>query len=193
MADADATMGDAPASRLMITKMVLENFKSSPTTVSADSAVSEVSESSGPMGPSSPTSSTRCSSSSASAPRSCRLNKVSELIHRHRSTARSSIQIDVAPQLVSRAHNLADVLDEDGADPENFTIVEYGSELVVSRTAFSSNQSKYQSMARLHPSKKSARWLRRKFDLDNNRFLILQGEVEQIAMMNDSLVMKKVC
>ena len=79
--------------------------------------------------------------------------------------------------------HFADVLDEDGADPDAFTIVE-GSELVVSRTAFSSNQSKYDVDGKAATFKEVGALLRRKgIDLDNNRFLILQGEVEQIAMM----------
>lgn len=59
-----------------------------------------------------------------------------------------------------------------------------GTELVVSRVAFKNNTSKYQI------NHKGSTWTevtallrKRGIDLDNNRFLILQGEVEQIAMM----------
>ena len=55
---------------------------------------------------------------------------------------------------------------------------------VVSRTAFRDNSSYYQMNGKRCQFKQVARELRNfGIDLDHNRFLILQGEVEQIAMM----------
>ena len=71
------------------------------------------------------------------------------------------------------------MLDEDDADPDA-AIVEGRNRRLEDR--FSSNQSKYDVDGKAFRSR-SRRTVRRKgIDLDNNRF-ILQGEVEQIAMM----------
>jgi structural maintenance of chromosome 4 len=58
------------------------------------------------------------------------------------------------------------------------------SKLVVARTAFKDNTSFYAVNGRRVQFKEVAKLLRSHgIDLDHNRFLILQGEVEQIAMM----------
>lgn len=58
------------------------------------------------------------------------------------------------------------------------------SQIVISRTAFKDNSSFYQLNGRKVQFKEVAKILRDNgVDLDYNRFLILQGEVEQIAMM----------
>ncbi|CAH2058218.1 unnamed protein product, partial [Iphiclides podalirius] len=68
-------------------------------------------------------------------------------------------------------------------DGEDFTVVP-NSEIVVSRTAFKDNSSHYSLNGRRVQFKEVASMLRSHgIDLDHNRFLILQGEVEQIAMM----------
>jgi structural maintenance of chromosome 4 len=103
-----------------------------------------------------------------------RLSKVSQLIHK--SSGHPDLQyarVSVYFQLIYD--------DEESAD--DFEIVE-GSKFVVTRYAYADNTSKY-----LVDNKSSnfnaVGQLLRGFgiDLDNNRFLILQGEVEQIAMM----------
>lgn len=72
--------------------------------------------------------------------------------------------------------------DADGCD-EGYRSVP-GSEFTVARTAFRDNSSHYEIDGRRCQFKDVARLLRRKgVDLDHNRFLILQGEVEQIALM----------
>ncbi|XP_047539287.1 structural maintenance of chromosomes protein 4 [Vanessa atalanta] len=72
------------------------------------------------------------------------------------------------------------IVDGDG---EEFTVVP-NSEIVVSRTAFKDNSSYYTLDKRRVQFKEVAKMLRSHgIDLDHNRFLILQGEVEQIAMM----------
>jgi len=59
-----------------------------------------------------------------------------------------------------------------------------GSEIVVTREALRSNQSNYYLDGKKKTFKEVGALLRHKgIDLDHNRFLILQGEVEQIAMM----------
>ncbi|KAJ1525072.1 hypothetical protein ONE63_009916 [Megalurothrips usitatus] len=59
-----------------------------------------------------------------------------------------------------------------------------GSELVIARTAFRDNSSYYTLNNKRVQFKEVAKLLRgHGIDLDHNRFLILQGEVEQIALM----------
>ena len=59
-----------------------------------------------------------------------------------------------------------------------------GSKLVVARTAYKNNQSKYTINGRSSSYKEVQALLKgRGIDLDHNRFLILQGEVESIAQM----------
>lgn len=68
-------------------------------------------------------------------------------------------------------------------DPDLFEEVP-DSKFVVSRTAFKDNSSYYEVNGRKVQFKEVAKLLRKKgVDLDHNRFLILQGEVEQIALM----------
>jgi structural maintenance of chromosome 4 len=59
-----------------------------------------------------------------------------------------------------------------------------GSELVVSRTAYKNNSSKYQIGPKDATFKQVQDLLKNKgIDLEHKRFLILQGEVESIALM----------
>ena len=59
-----------------------------------------------------------------------------------------------------------------------------GSELVVAREAHANNSSKYLLNGRTSNFTEVTEIFKQKgVDLDNNRFLILQGEVEQISMM----------
>jgi structural maintenance of chromosome 4 len=74
----------------------------------------------------------------------------------------------------------SDVQDQNGDD---FEVVE-GSELEVSRMAFADNTNKYFINERTSNFKEVTTLLKDKgIDLDHNRFLILQGEVEQISLM----------
>ncbi|ETV91308.1 hypothetical protein H310_14128 [Aphanomyces invadans] len=103
-----------------------------------------------------------------------RLSKVSELIHKSSNfqnlkEARVSVYFQ-------------DIIDTGDGD-EDYTVVP-GSQLVVTRTANSANQSKYFLDGQTSTFTEVTALLRQRgIDLDNNRFLILQGEVEQIAMM----------
>lgn len=109
-----------------------------------------------------------------------RLNKVSELIHKselypNNDSARVSVHFCEIKE------SSADCGDE--GDNEDYDIVPE-SEVVVTRVAFANNQSKYMIDGRVSSFTEVGELLRaRRVDLDNNRFLILQGEVEQIAMM----------
>ncbi|CAH0714903.1 unnamed protein product, partial [Brenthis ino] len=101
-----------------------------------------------------------------------RSKKISVLIH-------SSSKF---PNITSAAVEVhfCQIIDGEG---EDFTVVP-NSEIVVSRTAFKDNSSHYTLNGRRVQFKEVAKMLRSHgIDLDHNRFLILQGEVEQIAMM----------
>ena len=103
-----------------------------------------------------------------------RLNKVSELIHKSAGFPDLEYaRVSVHFQLIYD--------NEDSAD--DFEVVP-DSEFIVSRTAFQNNQSKYTVDGKNSNYTDVGILLRSHgIDLDNNRFLILQGEVEQIAMM----------
>ncbi|KAJ2917163.1 hypothetical protein MD484_g3255, partial [Candolleomyces efflorescens] len=102
-----------------------------------------------------------------------RQGKVSELIHnsaRHPDLDECSVEV-----------HFRDIIDKPGAD--DFEVIP-GSRLVVARTAFKNNQSKYTINGKNSSYKEVQALLKgRGIDLDHNRFLILQGEVESIAQM----------
>jgi len=101
-----------------------------------------------------------------------RLNKVSELIHNstnHRGLEMARVSV-----------HFCEIMDGEG---ESFEMVP-DSELVVSRTAHRNNTSNYYLNGKKSNFTEVTDVLKKKgIDLDNNRFLILQGEVEQISMM----------
>eukprot|EP00747_Dinoflagellata_sp_TGD_P195072 gnl/TRDRNA2_/TRDRNA2_63218_c0_seq1.p1 gnl/TRDRNA2_/TRDRNA2_63218_c0~~gnl/TRDRNA2_/TRDRNA2_63218_c0_seq1.p1 ORF type:complete len:1377 (+),score=498.50 gnl/TRDRNA2_/TRDRNA2_63218_c0_seq1:64-4194(+) len=103
-----------------------------------------------------------------------RLNKISELIHCSKGHEKlPSAKVEVVFQ---------DIIDT-GDGPTDYKVVE-GSELKVGREAFRNNQSKYYLDDK--PSNftdVNAILRKRGVDLEHNRFLILQGEVESISMM----------
>ncbi|KAK6129250.1 hypothetical protein DH2020_036959 [Rehmannia glutinosa] len=101
-----------------------------------------------------------------------RLNKVSELIHNssnHQNLDSASVSV-----------HFQEILDLDDGTYE----VVPGSDIVITRVAFRDNSSKYYINNRASNFTEVTKLLRGKgVDLDNNRFLILQGEVEQISLM----------
>jgi structural maintenance of chromosome 4 len=103
-----------------------------------------------------------------------RLNKVSELIHKSSAVQNAqSAQVSVYFQ---------DIVDTGSAD-DDYVVVE-GTETVVTRMARKDNSSTYKLNGKPCSFKEVAAYLGAKgIDLDNNRFLILQGEVEMISMM----------
>jgi structural maintenance of chromosome 4 len=103
-----------------------------------------------------------------------RMNKVSELIHKS-NTYPNLKEAHVAVYF----QNIID----DPSVASGCTVVE-GSQLCVKRVACKDNSSKYYLNGKSSTFGIVTEYLRtRGIDLDNNRFLILQGEVEQIAMM----------
>ena len=103
-----------------------------------------------------------------------RLNKVSELIHN--STDFRNLQY---ARVEVHFHELVDST----TDEEAFQSVT-GSDFVISREAYKNNTSKYFIDEKTSSFTEVTTLLKTHgVDLNNNRFLILQGEVEQISMM----------
>nr|CAD32690.1 SMC4 protein [Oryza sativa] len=101
-----------------------------------------------------------------------RLNKVSELIH----NSSNHQNLDSAGVSV----HFQEIID---LDDGNYRAVE-GSDFIITRVAFRDNTSKYYINDRGSNFTEVTKLLKGKgVDLDNNRFLILQGEVEQISLM----------
>lgn len=163
-----------PTSRLMIRQIVLENFKSyggvkviGPFHKSFSSIV-------GPNGSGKSNTIDALLFVFGKRAKKMRLNKVSELIHCSNAMPNlNSAKVEVKFQ---------DILDT-GDGPEDYEVVE-GSVLTVTREAFRNNQSKYYVDGKTSNFTDVVQLLRKRgVDLDHNRFLILQGEVEQISLM----------
>jgi structural maintenance of chromosome 4 len=103
-----------------------------------------------------------------------RLNKVSELIHKStnfRNLEYARVEV-----------HFHEILDSE-TDAEGFTAVP-NSDFTISREAYINNTSKYFVNNKTSNFTEVTNMLKGKgVDLNNNRFLILQGEVEQISMM----------
>ncbi|KMZ71392.1 Structural maintenance of chromosomes protein [Zostera marina] len=101
-----------------------------------------------------------------------RLNKVSELIHNssnHQNLEKAEVSV-----------HFQEIIDLDDGTYE----VIKGSDFMITRTAFRDNSSKYYINDKGSSFTEVTKKLKGKgIDLDNNRFLILQGEVEQISLM----------
>ncbi|KAH1192645.1 Structural maintenance of chromosomes protein 4 [Glycine max] len=101
-----------------------------------------------------------------------RLNKVSELIH----NSTNHQNLDSAGVSV----HFQEIVDSDDGTYEAVP----GSDFVITRVAFRDNSSKYYINNHTSNFTEVTKKLKGKgVDLDNNRFLILQGEVEQISLM----------
>jgi structural maintenance of chromosome 4 len=106
-----------------------------------------------------------------------RLNKVSELIHSSDSVKSNP------PQFASVSVYFQDIVDTGDGD-DDYEVVP-NSHRVVTRIARRDNSSQYKLDGKGCAFKDIAAFLDSKgIDLDNNRFLILQGEVEMISMMS---------
>jgi len=160
--------------RLMITKMTLENFKSYAGAQEIGPFHKCFSSIVGPNGSGKSNVIDALLFVFGKRAKQLRLNKVSELIHKSSGFPDlESCSVEVHFQLI---------IDHDD-HPDDFEVVP-GSQFVVVRTAFGNNQSKYTVDSRTSSFAEVGQLLRgHGIDLDNNRFLILQGEVEQIAMM----------
>jgi structural maintenance of chromosome 4 len=105
-----------------------------------------------------------------------RLNKVSELIHS------SEAYKDSPLQYARVSVHFQEIIDT-GDGQEDYIVVP-NTEIVVTRVAKRDNSSNYRLNDKACSFKEVATYLESKgIDLDNNRFLILQGEVEMISMM----------
>eukprot|EP01117_Protostelium_nocturnum_P009062 TRINITY_DN324_c0_g1_i1.p1 TRINITY_DN324_c0_g1~~TRINITY_DN324_c0_g1_i1.p1 ORF type:complete len:1344 (-),score=532.25 TRINITY_DN324_c0_g1_i1:50-4081(-) len=161
-----------PKPRLMIPKMVLENFKSYAGKQEVGPFHKCFSSVVGPNGSGKSNVIDAMLFVFGKRAKQLRHNKVSELIHKsEKYPSLTFCKVSVYFQ---------EIMDKEG---EEYDVIP-GSEFVVTRMGYDNNSSKY------FIGEKSAKWeevsahLQSKgIDLDHNRFLILQGEVEQIAMM----------
>ncbi|GJJ13220.1 hypothetical protein Clacol_007471 [Clathrus columnatus] len=107
-----------------------------------------------------------------------RQGKLAELIHnsaKYPDLSECSVEV-----------HFREIIDLEG--PNAFTVVP-NSDLVVSRVAYSNSTSKYKINGRSTNREEVTTLLKGKgIDLDHNRFLILQGEVESIAQMKPKAV-----
>jgi structural maintenance of chromosome 4 len=105
-----------------------------------------------------------------------RLKKVSELIHK-------SDSVKVHPPTSARVSVFFQDIIDTGDGDEDYEVVP-NTERVVTRVAKKDNSSVYKLDGKVCQFRDVAEFLGSKgIDLDNNRFLILQGEVEMISMM----------
>lgn len=164
----------SPSTRLMITKMILENFKSYAGVQEIGPFHKRFSSIVGPNGSGKSNVIDALLFVFAKKASQLRLKKVSELIHKSSGYPNLQYaQVSVYFQLIH----------DDESSEDDFEVVP-GSEFVISRIAYSDNTSKYT----VNSKNSTATEVKKLLDsyginLDNNRFLILQGEVEQIAMM----------
>ena len=161
-------------SRLMITNMVLENFKSYAGVQEIGPFHKRFTSIVGPNGSGKSNVIDALLFVFGKRAAQLRLKNVSELIHKSSNFPNLEFaRVSVHFQLIYD--------DQESAD--NYEVVE-NSEFVVTRTAMKNNQPKYTIDNNTSSFTEVGALLRKHgIDLDNNRFLILQGEVEQIAMM----------
>jgi structural maintenance of chromosome 4 len=189
-----ANMGVTPGARLMIREMVLDNFKSYAGEQRVGPFHKCFSSVVGPNGSGKSNVIDAMLFVFGRRAKQLRFNKVSELIHNsasHRALERACVTVHFQ-EIFDTADDGAAGDGENAApggaaagsgDGDTYTVVE-GSGFTVARTATRSNSSDYYVNGRKCGVKEVAALLKSKgIDLDNNRFLILQGEVEQISLM----------
>ncbi|KAK2994629.1 hypothetical protein RJ640_025683 [Escallonia rubra] len=172
-ADSESTRSRSAAPRLVIKEMVMRNFKSyageqrvGPFHKQSFSAVV------GPNGSGKSNVIDAMLFVFGKRAKQMRLNKVSELIH----NSTNHQNLDSAGVSV----HFQEIVDLDDGNYEAVS----GSDFVITRVAFRDNSSKYYINDRISNFTEVTKKLKGKgVDLDNNRFLILQGEVEQISLM----------
>jgi structural maintenance of chromosome 4 len=169
-----ASNGGKSSTRLMITQMILENFKSYAGVQEIGPFHKSFSSIVGPNGSGKSNVIDALLFVFGKRAKQLRLNKVSELIHKSANFPNLEYaRVSVHFQLIEDIEASADA----------FNVVP-GSEFVVTRIAYTNNTSKYTVDGKTSTYTDVGQMLRSYgIDLDNNRFLILQGEVEQIAMM----------
>ncbi|XP_073255953.1 structural maintenance of chromosomes protein 4-like [Porites lutea] len=163
---------EANTARLMITKIVNENFKSYAGVQELGPFHKNFSSIVGPNGSGKSNVIDAMLFVFGYRSKMIRTKKVSQLIHNsenHQNVQSCTVAV-----------HFQKIIDLPGDEYE----VLPGSQFVVSRTARKDNSSDYHVNNRKVPFKEVAKLLKDcGIDLDHNRFLILQGEVEQISMM----------
>ncbi|EFJ47706.1 structural maintenance of chromosomes protein 4 [Volvox carteri f. nagariensis] len=172
MANSVPDRAQAPKQRLMIREMILENFKSYAGEQKVGPFHKSFSAVVGPNGSGKSNVIDAMLFVFGRRAKQLRFNKVSELIH----NSQNHRNLELARVTV----RFQEILDQEG---DQYTVIP-GSEFNVARTAQRNNESHYYINGRKVSTKDVTDLLKGKgIDLDNNRFLILQGEVEQISMM----------
>lgn len=163
-------------SRLIITKMILENFKSYGGVKEIGPFHKCFSAVVGPNGSGKSNVIDAMLFVFGKRAKKLRLNKVSELIHS------SDAFKDSPPDYALVSVHFVEIVDTGDGDEDYETMP--GTEVVVTRIAKRDNSSTYKLDGKNCSFKDVATYLESKgIDLNNNRFLILQGEVELISMM----------
>jgi len=167
---------EEPPPRLMITKMVLENFKSYAGVKEVGPFHKCFSAVVGPNGSGKSNVIDAMLFVFGKRAKKLRLNKVSELIHKSDGVK------DNPPQYARVSVHFQDIVDT-GSGDDDYRVLP-NTETVVTRIAKKDNTSTYKLNGKNSSFKHIGIYLSSKgIDLDNNRFLILQGEVEMISMM----------
>lgn len=170
--ESDSAPGGSKTPRLFISEMVMENFKSYAGEQRVGPFHKSFSAVVGPNGSGKSNVIDAMLFVFGKRAKQMRLNKVSELIH----NSTNHQNLDSAGVSVY----FQEIIDLDDGEYE----IVKGSEFVITRVAFRDNSSKYYINKRASNFTEVTRKLKGKgVDLDNNRFLILQGEVEQISLM----------
>eukprot|EP00171_Calliarthron_tuberculosum_P009394 IDg9394t1 len=165
--------------RLVIQSLVLENFKSYGGTVKIGPFHKRFSSIVGPNGSGKSNVIDAMQFVFGRRAKQLRHSKMSELLHHsetHPNVTTGTVTV-----------YFQEIIDTGDGD-DDFEVIA-GSQFTVARKAFKNNTSKYYLKGRETQMKHVIALLKSKgVDLDNNRFLILQGEVEQIAMMKPKSV-----
>ncbi|EDO08586.1 RecF/RecN/SMC (structural maintenance of chromosome) N terminal domain family protein [Babesia bovis T2Bo] len=169
-----------PVRRLIINKVVLRNFKSYGGTTVIGPFHKRFTSIVGPNGSGKSNVIDAMLFVFGFRAKQMRFDKLSDLIHN--SQAYLTLSKGKPLQSMEVAVHFCEIIDSD-PDVDEYDIVP-GSELVISREVQRDNTSKYRINGKNATQKDVSNSLKSfGMDLYNNRFLILQGEVEQIAQM----------
>ncbi|GIX63554.1 chromosome condensation protein [Babesia caballi] len=171
---------DEPVRRLIISKVVLRNFKSYGGTTVIGPFHKRFTSIVGPNGSGKSNVIDAMLFVFGFRAKQMRFDKLADLIHN--SQAYLKLNKGQPLQSMEVAVHFCEIIDRD-PDADEFEVVP-GSELVIAREVHRDNTSRYRINGRTATQKDVSNSLKSfGMDLYNNRFLILQGEVEQIAQM----------
>ncbi|KAK1443928.1 structural maintenance of chromosomes SMC family protein [Babesia gibsoni] len=169
-----------PVRRLIISKVVLKNFKSYGGTTVIGPFHKRFTSIVGPNGSGKSNVIDAMLFVFGFRAKQMRFEKLSELIHN--SNAYVKLNKNKPLESMEVAIHFCEILDRD-PDVDDFEVIA-GSELIISREVYRDNSSKYRINGKPSSQKDVSNSLKSfGMDLYNNRFLILQGEVEQISQM----------